>query len=64
MIVKGKMGQRTIAIPIDEFIILMKTGVSVGFRWFSPVGPLRIDLAHGFESNNLVRFYLNFGPEL
>ncbi|MFO1428826.1 MAG: autotransporter assembly complex family protein [Candidatus Competibacteraceae bacterium] len=42
----------------------LKTGVGVGFRWFSPVGPLRIDLAHGLENNNLIRFYINFGPEL
>ncbi len=42
----------------------MKTGVGIGFRWFSPVGPLRLDLAHGLENNNLIRFYLNFGPEL
>ena len=42
----------------------LKTGLGVGFRWFSPIGPLRLDFAHGLENNNLVRFYLNFGPEL
>ena len=48
----------------DQAKPTMKTGVGIGFRWFSLVGPLRLDLAHGLEDGNLVRFYLNFGPEL
>ncbi len=41
-----------------------KTGVGLGLRWFTPVGPLRVDFAHGLQSNDLLHFYLMFGPEL
>ncbi len=45
--------------------LAMKTGAGLGLRWFSPVGPLRIDLAHGFEyPGDSVRLHLTFGPEL
>ena len=26
----------------------MHTGVGIGLRWRSPVGPVRIDIVHGF----------------
>lgn len=41
-----------------------KTGVGLGLRWFTPVGPLRLDFAHGLESDDLIRIHLMFGPEL
>ncbi|MGL5334668.1 MAG: autotransporter assembly complex protein TamA [Enterovibrio sp.] len=43
----------------------LKTGAGFGVRWRSPVGPVRIDLAHGFQNeddNFTVHFSL--GPEL
>ncbi|SKA46523.1 autotransporter secretion outer membrane protein TamA [Enterovibrio nigricans DSM 22720] len=42
-----------------------KTSVGVGVRWESPVGPIRLDLAHGFENKDddfMIHFSL--GPEL
>lgn len=42
-----------------------KTGVGIGVRWFSPVGPVRIDLAHGLEDpGDTIRLHLSIGPEL
>ncbi|MDD1781606.1 autotransporter assembly complex protein TamA [Enterovibrio sp. ZSDZ35] len=42
-----------------------KTSVGVGVRWESPVGPIRFDVAHGFENTDddfMIHFSL--GPEL
>lgn len=41
----------------------LKTGIGVGLRWISPVGPIRIDLAHGIEDDSL-RLHFSMGPEL
>lgn len=42
-----------------------RVGVGVGLRWRSPVGPLRIDLAHGVdEQGSPYRVHLAIGPEL
>lgn len=41
----------------------LKTGVGFGVRWVSPVGPLRVDLAHGID-NNSFRLHFSMGPEL
>lgn len=42
-----------------------KTSVGVGVRWISPIGPVRFDVAHGFENENeKVMFLINLGPEL
>ncbi len=42
-----------------------KVGAGLGVRWQSPVGPVRIDLAHGFENtNNDVVLNFSIGPEL
>ena len=43
----------------------MRTGVGVGLRWRSPVGPLRIDLAHGLDHpDSPFQVTLNFGADL
>lgn len=44
----------------------LKTGVGFGVRWISPVGPLRLDLAHGLDSDEGAGFRIHFsmGPEL
>ena len=42
-----------------------KTGVGVGLRWQSPVGPIRVDLAHGLEDpGDDIRLHFNIGPDL
>ncbi len=42
-----------------------KTGVGVGMRWQSPVGPIRVDLAHGLEDpGDTIRLHISIGPEL
>ncbi|MEZ5590343.1 MAG: autotransporter assembly complex family protein [Gammaproteobacteria bacterium] len=43
----------------------LRTGVGFGLRWQSPVGPIRVDLAHGLEEpGDTVRLHLNIGPDL
>jgi translocation and assembly module TamA len=43
----------------------LKTGVGVGVRWVSPVGPIRVDLAHPLDDDEGgVRLHFSMGPEL
>ncbi|WP_263145753.1 autotransporter assembly complex family protein [Pseudomonas sp. RIT-PI-AD] len=42
----------------------LKTGVGFGVRWISPVGPLRLDLAHALDEPGGVRLHFSMGPEL
>jgi translocation and assembly module TamA len=42
----------------------LKTGVGIGLRWVSPVGPIRIDLAHALEDPGGIRLHFSMGPEL
>jgi translocation and assembly module TamA len=43
----------------------MRVGVGVGLRWRSPVGPVRIDIAHGLDDPaSPVRLHLNIGTDL
>lgn len=42
----------------------LKTGVGFGLRWVSPVGPLRLDLAHALDDEGGVRLHFSMGPEL
>jgi translocation and assembly module TamA len=40
-------------------------GVGLGLRWRSPVGPIRIDLAHGLnEADQNIRLHISLGPDL
>lgn len=42
-----------------------RTGVGVGLRWKSPVGPLRIDIARGLnDPDSPFQIYLNIGADL
>ncbi|QSX79958.1 outer membrane protein assembly factor [Lysobacter solisilvae] len=42
-----------------------RTGVGVGLRWRSPVGPLRLDIAHGLDDpDSAFQIYLNIGADL
>ena len=42
----------------------LKTGVGMGIRWISPVGPLRLDLAHALDDDGGIRLHFSMGPEL
>lgn len=42
-----------------------KTGVGVGFRWQSPVGMIRLDLAHPLDDpDTSIRIHFSIGPAL
>jgi len=42
----------------------LKTDVGIGIRWVSPVGPLRLDLAHALDDDGGIRLHFSMGPEL
>ena len=49
----------------DEFLPSLKTGAGIGFRWRSPVGMLRIDIAHPFDDpDDNYRLHITLGPIL
>ena len=49
----------------DDFLPSPKTGAGIGFRWRSPVGMLRIDVAHPFDdSKDGYRLHISIGPTL
>lgn len=42
-----------------------KTGIGLGLHWRSPVGPIRLDVAHPLNKNgDFVRFHFIMGPDL
>jgi translocation and assembly module TamA len=47
-----------VANRVEEFSF--KTGVGVGARWKSPIGPLQIDAAYGVATQSF-RLHLNVG---
>ena len=43
----------------------LKVGIGAGLRWRSPIGPVRVDLAHGIgEGGDKVRLHVRIGPDL
>lgn len=45
--------------------IEFSTGAGVGIRWYSPVGPFRLDIAHPFDDpDNSYRIHISLGPDL
>lgn len=42
----------------------LKNSVGIGLRWVSPVGPLRLDLAHALDDGGGIRLHFSMGPEL
>lgn len=43
----------------------LHTGVGFGVRWKSPVGPVRVDIAHGLNNpDSQFQLYLNIGADL
>ena len=43
-----------------------QVGIGAGLRWRSPVGPVRVDIAHGLgdDAQQSIRLHLNIGPDL
>ncbi|HSH49730.1 MAG TPA: autotransporter assembly complex family protein [Halomonas sp.] len=41
----------------------LNTGAGLGVRWVSPVGPIRFDVAHPFDSDDAYRIHFAIGPE-
>ncbi len=42
----------------------LKVGAGLGFHYYSPIGPIKVDVAHGFDnSGGKVRLHLSIGPE-
>lgn len=39
-------------------------GVGAGVRWISPVGPVRVDIAHALDGDRGWRLHLSVGPDL
>ena len=43
----------------------MHTGVGIGVRWRSPVGPVRVDIAHGLNGADAgFTLHFNIGADL
>jgi len=42
----------------------LNLGIGAGVRWYSPIGPIRLDLAHPLDDEQLVRLHLRLGPDL
>ncbi|WP_006786805.1 autotransporter assembly complex protein TamA [Thiorhodospira sibirica] len=47
---------------LDEFDA--RYGVGAGIRWRSPIGPIRIDIAHPTDSTDHFRLHLSMGADL
>jgi translocation and assembly module TamA len=42
-----------------------RIGIGLGLRWRSPVGPVRVDVAHGIDNRDQsIRIHLSMGPDL
>jgi translocation and assembly module TamA len=49
----------------DKTHVDPRTGVGFGIRWHSPVGPVRLDIAHPLsDSKDTFRIHFSMGPEL
>jgi translocation and assembly module TamA len=47
---------------IDDFD--PRTGVGFGVRWMSPIGPIRVDIAHPIDGDEDFRLHLTMGADL
>ncbi|MDN3637408.1 autotransporter assembly complex family protein [Simiduia curdlanivorans] len=47
-----------------DTVFALKRGVGIGLRWYSPVGPLRIDIASPLDSEDNYRFHISVGADL
>ena len=47
----------------DDFDL--KRGVGIGLRWYSPVGPIRIDIGHGLDDpENNIQLHFSLGQDI
>jgi translocation and assembly module TamA len=45
--------------------IELSSGVGIGLRWYSPVGPIRVDFAHPLDNpDESFRLHISLGPDL
>lgn len=45
--------------------IEFSTGAGLGIRWYSPIGPVRLDVAHPFDDPDQdIRLHISLGPDL
>ncbi len=42
----------------------LKSSAGLGIRWVSPIGPVRIDFAHPFDSDESLKLHITMGPDL
>ena len=49
----------------NDFDPRFSTGVGIGIRWYSPVGPVRLDFAHPLDDPDRdFRLHISLGPDL
>ncbi|OMH26282.1 hypothetical protein BGP75_01155 [Motiliproteus sp. MSK22-1] len=48
----------------EDTDIHMQTGIGVGLRWFSPIGPVRLDLAFPQNDDGGFQLHFSLGPDL
>lgn len=48
----------------DYTNLALKSGVGVGVRWQSPIGPIRVDIANGLDDGGGFRLHITMGPDL
>jgi translocation and assembly module TamA len=52
------------AFDDESFNDGINTGIGAGVRWYSPIGPVRLDLAHPLDDDDVFRIHLRLGPDL
>jgi translocation and assembly module TamA len=48
----------------DYTNLALKSGIGVGVRWQSPIGPIRVDIANGLNEGGGFRLHVTMGPDL
>ncbi len=49
----------------DQTDFKANTGIGLGLRWYSPIGPIRIDIAHPLDNpDEDFRIHIGLGPDL
>ena len=48
----------------DDLHLSFKSGVGVGIRFISPIGPIRLDIARGLDDPKGWNFHISMGPDL
>ena len=48
----------------DDFHEPLRKSVGIGIRRITPIGPIRVDLAHPFSGEDDFRLHITLGPDL